>query len=511
MNLQKKSRMLFLLMGVWTAILFVLFVYLNRAEGVLPSIPDSMIGLNVLSGLFVVGISFAVLLFSLVLFAGKPSETYLFWLALLSYTTMVRTLMNSLPVLSEIPVLNLLFLGRFAYFGKDLARVNLNFHRLIMCVLVAYLRYRLMKCLFDVRIGRKNFFFYICLAAFVPVCLLGTDVPFYLGLMLVYTVCYFCEAHTILKSASSHFSTAAILAVAWAMTVSLRFFDAGCELAFLPQGFLNLQLRLLGIIESFYGLAFFLLACIRFTQKFIEAERLNTYLEEQVQKKTKEKTEFVRSLLHNLKTPLFSLGGYVDMAQAYLYTDPRKAFDSLEKLNRNTEYVQELMERIFLVSQLDEGKITFQKVPFDFQKLLEAVAESTRLKAAGKPVEVTLLASAPMPCQADPVYYQQALQNIADNAVEQMPEGGQIRITAENEAVRYRIGIFDDGVGIAPENLQRIFERYYSEHHGRRNSSGLGLAISKELIERQGGHIHVESQERKGTVFWIEVPKENNS
>ncbi len=517
MSQQRKKLALILFMAVLTAALFALFVHVNQLQ---PG--DSQVGrppidpqdaalralqLETAKGLFTVGISFAVLLFSLVLWVGKPSETYLFWLALLSYTTMVRTLMNTLPFLSEIPLLNLLFLGRFSYFGASFPQMNVNFHRLAMCLLVAFLRYRLMKCLFDVKIGRRPYFFYFCLAAFFPVCCLGTGLPFYLALMFVYIVCYLCEAWVIVKSASDHPGTAAILAVAWSFTVSLRFFDAGCELALLPQGFLDLQLRLRGIIESFYGLAFFLLACLRFAQKFNEAERLNTHLEERIRQKTKEKTEFVRSLLHNLKTPLFSLGGYVDMAQDYLAEEPLKALECLDKLSQNTQYVQELMERIFLVSQLDDNQITFQQLPFDLKKLLEEVAEQTRLKAAGKPIDVRLQTPGPLPCHADPVYYRQALQNIADNAVEQMPNRGLIQITGEECAGFYQISIRDDGVGIAPENQQRIFERYYSDHHGKRSSSGLGLAISKELIERQGGRITVESRLKTGTVFWVQIPQ----
>ncbi|MCI8564746.1 MAG: HAMP domain-containing histidine kinase [Lachnospiraceae bacterium] len=508
MSQRRKQQVLILSMTLLTTALFTLFIHISQAERAFPQ--DAALRasqIETAKGLFTVGVSFALLLFSLVLWIGKRSETYLFWLALLSYTTMVRTLMNTLPFLGELPLLNLLFLGRFSYFGASFPRMNQNIHRLVMCLVVAFLRYRLMKCLFDIKIGRRHYFFYLCLAALAPICCLDTGLSFYLALMFVYIVCYLCEAWVILRSVSESPGTAVILAAAWSFTVSLRFFDAGCELSLFPLEFPDLQLRLRGIIESFYGLAFFLLACLRFARKFKEAERLNAHLEEQIRQKTKEKTEFVRSLLHNLKTPLFSLGGYVDMARAYLDSEPPKTLECLDKLSQNTQYVQELMERIFLVSQLDDGKIAFQQLPFDLKKLLEEVAEQTRLRAGQKPIEVRLCVPGPLPCRADPVYCRQALQNIADNAVEQMPGPGHILITGQENADYCLIGIRDDGIGIAPQNQQRIFERYYSEHHGKRNSSGLGLAISRELIERQGGRITVESQPDIGTVFWVRIPQ----
>ena len=183
-----------------------------------------------------------------------------------------------------------------------------------------------------------------------------TEVGFYLGTMLLYTVNYLCEGYVLVRGYREQPSASWMLAMAWVLTVALRFFDAGCELFLLPRGFLDLQLRLKGIIESFYSVTFFVLACIRFTGKFVEADRLNLELVKRVQLKTREKTEFVRSMIHNLKTPLFSLSGYVDMAQVTANTDVESTQRYLERINNNVTYVQKLMDRVFLVSQLDEGK-----------------------------------------------------------------------------------------------------------------------------------------------------------
>ena len=481
-------------------------VYLGTEEAALRALQ-----IETAKGLFVVGMSFAILLFSVVLYMGKRTETYLFWLALLTYTTLVRTWDNTMPYITEFWLTKLLFIGRFSYLGEQYPLINNHLHRLGMCMVVAYLRYRSLGCFYDVKIRNIPFFHYICWAAVIPVICMGSETAFYLGTMVVYTVNYLCEGYVIVRECREQPLASLGLALAWSLTVALRFFDAGCELFLLPRGFLDLQLRLKGIIESFYGLAFFFLACVRFTGKFVEADHLNYELEQRVQLKTKEKTEFIRSMIHNLKTPLFSLSGYVDMAQAAVGIDAESTEHCLDRINYNVTYVQQLMDRVFLVSQLDEGKVSFQPVPFDLRKMLEEIGDATRIKAGQTPITVEVSGLESMPCVADPIYYQQALQNIADNAVEQIIDGKRgdhVWITGCEKAGEYVVEIRDNGIGISQENLEHIFERYYSHHHGKRNSSGLGLAITKELVERQGGWIRVESAPGEGAAFRVGIRKE---
>lgn len=480
-------------------------IYLGTEEAALRALQ-----IETAKGLFVVGMSCAILLFSIVLYMGKRTETYLFWLALLTYTTLVRTWDNTMPYVTNFWLTRLLFLGKFSYLGAQYPILNNNLHRLGMCMVVAYLRYRTLECFYDVKIKNIPFFHYISWVAVIPVIFIRTEVGFYLGTMLLYTVNYLCEGYVLVRGYREQPSASWMLAMAWVLTVALRFFDAGCELFLLPRGFLDLQLRLKGIIESFYSVTFFVLACIRFTGKFVEADRLNLELEKRVQLKTREKTEFVRSMIHNLKTPLFSLSGYVDMAQVTANTDVESTQRYLERINNNVTYVQKLMDRVFLVSQLDEGKVTFQPVPFDLKKMLEEIGEATRIKVGEYNIEVQVDVVEQMPCVGDPIYYQQALQNIADNAVEQIidgKKGSSVCIKGYAAGTEYIVEIQDDGVGILPENQEKIFERYYSNHHGKRTSSGLGLAITKELVERQGGWIRVESIPGLGATFHVGVKK----
>ena len=211
-------------------------------------------------------------------------------------------------------------------------------------------------------------------------------------------------------------------------------------------------------------------------------------------------------MLHNLKTPLFSLTGYSDMAAASL-EDPEQAQHYLAKVSDKAQYVSRLLDRLFLLTQMDAQQVVFQQVPVNLTGLLETIAETTRLKGKEKDIRVSLTAQPDAYCVGDPLYLQQAFQNITDNAVEHTQPGGSLWLSLEGTVDQWVLAFADNGCGIAIEDLPRIFDRYYSNHHGRRSSSGLGLTIAKEIITHHGGSIAVTSQPEKGTVFTVKLPR----
>ena len=145
-------------------------------------------------------------------------------------------------------------------------------------------------------------------------------------------------------------------------------------------------------------------------------------------------------------------------------------------------------------------------MPVHLDEVLRAVEESARLKGTEKGAAIHLTTPKDAFYIGDPLYLQQAFQNIADNAVEHVGPGGWLNIAIAGTEEGWRATFADNGCGILPEDLPKIFDRYYSNRRGRRSSSGLGLTIAREIVERHGGTITVHSCLEQGTMFTITLP-----
>ena len=113
--------------------------------------------------------------------------------------------------------------------------------------------------------------------------------------------------------------------------------------------------------------------------------------------------------------------------------------------------------------------------------------------------------------QADQLYLRQAIQNIVDNARIHTPDGGSILLSVQTDAQGAEIHIRDTGPGIAPEEIDKIFDAYYSNRHGKQQSSGLGLYIASEIVKRHRGRLRVESSLGEGSDFILWLPYSNGA
>ena len=212
-------------------------------------------------------------------------------------------------------------------------------------------------------------------------------------------------------------------------------------------------------------------------------------------------------MLHNLKTPLFSLSGYSDMAMSSVKGSPERCEAFLSKIKENAGYVGHLLDQLFLLTQMDAGQVEYQKINVELNDLLLSVCDTTMVAAQKKHIRISSDVQEGLQTYGDALYLRQALQNLADNAVIHTPEGGLITLTAGKVDGGYRITVSDTGCGISAAELPRIFDRYYSNRHGGRSSSGLGLTISKMLIEANGGTITASSEEGQGACFTVTLPE----
>lgn len=204
---------------------------------------------------------------------------------------------------------------------------------------------------------------------------------------------------------------------------------------------------------------------------------------------------------HQLKTPLTSLFVFNEiLKQDNLDSKTRK--EILEKSEKQLERIKWLITSLLKMSQLDSGSITLQKDKVNLQKLINESCEPFLISLDLKNVKLQINIDKKAFIICDKNWTIEAISNIVKNALKHVKENGTITIQSITNPIYLKLEIIDDGEGIKAEEINHIFERFY---HGNKNkdSIGIGLNMSKMIIEKQKGHIEVESKLNKGTKFSI--------
>jgi signal transduction histidine kinase len=310
-----------------------------------------------------------------------------------------------------------------------------------------------MKEFMHVRIGRLHGSVVIILAAIPAIVyyrmtsiFVIADILFYFVLYAVYFLCFLSVDHGLRFEKG-------ILLTAWIVTSAMRFLDLFCEAGVLPSGRLNLLLRLRGIVSVVYIIAFFAIVCKRFADKFNAADQLNAKLEKKVEERSRDNMVFVRSMLHNMKTPVFSLNGYSNMATDMLVSNPERAKVYLSKINEKTLYLGQLMDQISLVTRMDAGVLEMKKTSLNIPDILKHCIDNARVTADSKHIRIIMECEEAAFVIADPIYLTQAIQNVLDNAVIHTGENGEIVLSSEKSpyTMSWLIRIRDNGCGINAE------------------------------------------------------------
>ena len=451
---------------------------------------SDFIGSSLEGNAYIQGLCFAIVLLSLVLWLFKPSEKYLIWLALLAFFRgSYYRFKVLLGALTWMPV--------FSFLNEP------TVYLVLFELLSAFFQYQILKSFVSVKLGRVSITWFAC-AAVLPVLMLHShafaasvsSIIFFSVVYLGFLICF-------LRLPDEAVVEKMLLNISWVFTVVLRMFDEFCELGLIPVGDINLKYRLRGLVSVIFILAFFVVVGKRFAQKFQEADDLNVHLEDEIQRKAQQQTLFVRSMLHNLKTPLFSLGGYSDMALSSVEKDPERAIAYMKKAREKAIFAGELMDHIFLVTQMESDMVHMQFAPVNLSTLLKSVSETPTSGMESRNLDLHFDVPDNIYLQGDQLYLRQAFQNIVDNARINTPDGGSIRIWTEQKPGQVTVHIADTGYGITSEDLTRIFDAYYSNRHEGQKSSGLGLYITSEIIKRHQGTISVESTPGEGADFAV--------
>jgi signal transduction histidine kinase/CheY-like chemotaxis protein len=222
------------------------------------------------------------------------------------------------------------------------------------------------------------------------------------------------------------------------------------------------------------------------------------------------KDDFLAMLSHELRTPLTAIIGWIGVLRRQRFEDERLGY-ALDVIGRNAHTQRRLVDDLLDVSRIVAGKSSLEKLEVDLLQVVEDGVEDARESTAAKSLTIATRLEAADPCVlGDPHRLQQVVANLLSNAIKFTPPGGRIDVELERRDAHVRLVVRDTGEGIAPEDLSRIFGRFEqgaASFHAHRGGLGLGLAISRHLVEAHGGVIRAESAGRgQGAAFSVELP-----
>ena len=221
--------------------------------------------------------------------------------------------------------------------------------------------------------------------------------------------------------------------------------------------------------------------------------------------------QMMADVSHELKTPLTAMRGYIEtlrMPEVVLDPDHRDRY--FETIDRETRRLERIVKDLLDLARYEYGGVTLKQQVFDIERLFQNVARRHEREAHTKGVAIHIHVDAHADqVVADPDRIEQAIENLAGNALRHTPAGVTIRLSATQADGIATLSVSDTGAGIAPEHLPHVFQRFYKVDSARAAESagsGLGLSITKAIVDRHGGRIRVTSRPGQ-TAFTIRVPQ----
>jgi two-component system phosphate regulon sensor histidine kinase PhoR len=220
--------------------------------------------------------------------------------------------------------------------------------------------------------------------------------------------------------------------------------------------------------------------------------------------------DFVANVSHELRTPLTAIKGYAEALQDAAQDDPAQRSRFLEVIRTHTDRLNLIITDLLLLSKIESGQIPLKREPVKLPALLDRTLRLlSRLIEQKQHKVVTAIPPGLPPILGDEERLGQVFSNLLDNAIKYTPDHGTITLAAEVVQDMVEVRVEDTGIGIPPQDLPRIFERFYRVDKARSRElggTGLGLAIVKHLVEGHGGSVSVESLPGQGTRFLVRLP-----
>ncbi|HEY8029648.1 MAG TPA: HAMP domain-containing sensor histidine kinase [Gaiellaceae bacterium] len=223
------------------------------------------------------------------------------------------------------------------------------------------------------------------------------------------------------------------------------------------------------------------------------------------------KDEFIALVSHDLRTPLTSIIGYVELALdedgSAPLDDERKRY--IEVVARSSDRLLRLVDDLLLAARLQSGRFVLSVDDADLQSVAADALDEMHARADRKRVSLFLSCEGPVRIECDRRRLLQLLDNLVGNAVKFTPEGGRVELRVERTLNGAAVEVRDTGVGISPGEEERIFDRFYrspSAVNGQVPGTGLGLFIARAIAERHGGSLVARQREEGGSIFRLELP-----
>lgn len=221
--------------------------------------------------------------------------------------------------------------------------------------------------------------------------------------------------------------------------------------------------------------------------------------------------DFVANVSHELRTPLTTIRGYVEALQDGGLENGAQAKQFLQIIERHTQRMEKIVSDLLLLSEIESPDRRMRKDPVHIAELISSVVDALRPMAESKQQTIQMeVASGLPPLRADGQKIHQVITNLLHNAICYTPEKGNIFIEAKEVEKGTEVSVSDNGIGIPPEDIPRIFERFYRVDKGRSRDlggTGLGLSIVKHMVEAHGGRVSVESKPGHGSRFIFFLPQ----
>ena len=238
-------------------------------------------------------------------------------------------------------------------------------------------------------------------------------------------------------------------------------------------------------------------------------------------------TEFVSTASHEMRTPVASIEGYLGLAlNPQTATIDERARQYLESAHASSQHLGRLFQDLLDVTKLDDHRIRPHPIPLELNKFVKKMADEFAPKFQAKRITYSFGADSSKPSSfagrileqvvytfADPDFLGEILSNLIENAIKYTPEGGAVWVNVQGDGDRALINVTDTGIGIASEDLQHIFQKFYradNSHTRTVGGTGLGLYLVKQRTEAMNGRVWAESAFGEGSTFYISLPRLSN-
>jgi PAS domain S-box-containing protein len=247
-----------------------------------------------------------------------------------------------------------------------------------------------------------------------------------------------------------------------------------------------------------------------------ELRRTNDELREQyrrIEQANRRKSEFLANMSHELRTPLNAIIGFAELmhdGKVGPLAEPHREY--LGDILSSSRHLLQLINDVLDLAKVESGKMEFRPEAVDLPAIVGEVRDTLRSLAAGKQIGIDVRIDPALgSLRVDPAKLKQVLYNYLSNALKFTPDGGRVVIRAEPEGPeQFRVEVEDSGIGIPPGDLERLFVEFQQLDAGAARAhagTGLGLVLTKRIVEAQGGRVGVRSRLGEGSVFMASLPR----